>query len=153
MQSLLIFQIIADVFLCIAILFLLTRIGQNIGKAKTPVVEKYIAELGKLIQESRAEAEHFSRIMDESCGKFKELAAHLETQEAKFAERLLEVNQQLEKCQPWERAHDRDTGNKYGNIIALLKTGLTVKEVAQQSGLTEGEVSLIFELEKKKTGP
>jgi deoxyadenosine/deoxycytidine kinase len=152
MQALLIFQIIADVVLCIAILFLLTRIGRNIGQARSPLLEeKYLAELGKLIQESHAEAEHFSRIMDESCIKFKDLAIHLEAQEAKLAERLREVNRQLEKAPPSDSTHDHDADTKYGNIIALLKTGMTVKETAQQSGLTEGEVSLIFELEKKKT--
>jgi hypothetical protein len=153
MQALLIFQIIADVILCIAILFLLMRIGRNIGQAKPLVVdEKYLAELEKLIQGSRAEAEHFSRVMDESCLKFKDLAAHLEAQEAKLAERLQEVNR-LEKCPPppLDNTPGHDAGNKYGNVIALLKTGITVKEVALRSGLTEGEVSLIFELEKKKT--
>ena len=152
MQALLIFQIVADVFLCLAILFLLMRIGRNIGKAKSPVpAEKYLAELGKLIQESRAEAEHFSRTIDESCIKFRDLADKLETQEAKLAERLQEVHRQQEKCHSQDLAQASDAGNKYSNIIVLLKTGLTVKEVAQRSGLTEGEVSLIFELEKKKT--
>ncbi len=151
MQALMIFQIIADIVLCIAILFLLMRIGRNIGQAKPPVLDgTSLAELGRLIQESRAEAEHFSRIMDESCAKLKNLAAHLETQEAKLAEHRQEVNRQLEQSRLPDRVHD---SNKYTKVTALLKTGLTVKEVVQQTGLTEGEISLIFELEKKKIGP
>jgi DNA-binding NarL/FixJ family response regulator len=110
-------------------------------------------EISRGIQESRAEAELFSRTIDESCIKFKDLADKLETQEAKLAERLQEVHRQQEKCHPLDPAQASDAGNKYSNIIVLLKTGLTVKEVAQRSGLTEGEVSLIFELEKKKTEP
>lgn len=152
MQELLIFQIVADVVLCIAILFLLTRIGRNIGPPRPPMLEeKYLAELGKLIQESHTEAEHFSRTMDESCIRFKDLAIHLEAQEARLAERLQGVNRQLEKAPPLDSTHDQEADNKYSNIIALLKTGMTVKEAARQSGLTEGEISLIFELEKKKT--
>ncbi len=151
MQALMIFQIIADIVLCIAILFLLMRIGRNIGRAKPPVLDDTsLAELGRLIQESRAEAEHFSRIMDESCAKLKNLALHLETQEAKLAEHRQEVNRQLEQSRLPDGVHD---SNKYTKVSALLKTGLTVKEVVQQTGLTEGEISLIFELEKKKIGP
>lgn len=153
MQALMIFQIIADIVLCIAILFLLMRIGRNIGQAKPPVLDDAsLAELGRLIQESRAEAEHFSRVMDESCAKLKNLAAHLETQEAKLAEHRQEVNRQLEQSRLPEGAPDHDVSNKYTNVSALLKMGLTVKEAARQTGLTEGEISLIFELEKKKTG-
>jgi len=153
MQSLLIFQIIADVVLCLAILFLLTRIGRNIGQTKAPVVEeKYLAELGRLIQESRAEAEQFSRTMDESCLKFRELALNLERQEARLAERLQEATRQLEKSSQPDMTQDQQAGNKYGHAIALFRTGISIRETAQRTGLTEGEVSLIFELEKKKTG-
>ena len=152
MQALLIFQIVADVVLCLAILFLLMRVGRNIGTSKTSVVaEKYLAELGNLIQKSRAEAEHFTRTIDESCIKFNDLALHLEEQERKLAERLQEINRQ-EICHHQDSAPMPDDSNKYTDIRALLNTGLTVKEVAQRSGLTEGEVSLVFELEKKKTG-
>jgi hypothetical protein len=160
MQALLIFQIVADVVLCIAIVFLLTRIGRNIGQARAPLGdEQYLAELGLLIKESHAEAEHFSRTLDESCAKFKDLAVHLEEQEARLALRLQEVNRQLKGGQSPDKTPDKapgqtpdqEAGSKYANIIALLKTGLTVKEAARQSGSTEGEVALIFELEKKKT--
>jgi len=152
MQALLIFQIIADVVLCIAILFLLMRIGRNISQTRSPVVEeKYLAELGTLIQASRAEAEHFAQIIDESCIKCKDLAIHLEEKEAKLAARLHDVDRQLGNSPPPAGLPEQERGDKYGNISALLKTGMTVKEAAQQSGLTEGEVTLIFELEKKKT--
>lgn len=154
MQGLLIFQIIADFFLCAAIIFLLMRIGRNIGKASPPVVveEKYLTELGKLIRESRAEAEHFSRTIDESSRIFRDLSSHLEAQETKLAERLQEVNRQLESSPPTGSTPVNDAVNKYGNVAAILKEGMTIKEAAQRSGLTEGEVSLIFELEKKKAG-
>jgi hypothetical protein len=152
MQALLIFQIVADVVLCVAIIFLLTRIGRNMGQPGAPVVEeKYLAELGKLIEESRTEAEHFSRTMDESYMKFKELSYNLEMQEAKLAQRLQEADRQLEKCHPPDGIPDQAADDKYGKVIASLKTGLSVREVSQRTGFTEGEVSLIFELEKKKT--
>ena len=153
MQGLLIFQIIADVILGIAILFLLTRLGRTIGRAKAPVGEdKYLAELGQLIRDSRAEAEHFSRTIEESCIKFKELASNLETQEAKLAQRLEAADQQLAKCYPAGMVQDPDSGDKYSQVISLLRTGVTVREAAQRFSLTEGEVSLIFELDKKKSG-
>ncbi len=151
MQSLLVFQIIADVVLCLAILFLLMRIGRNIGGPNPPGIDaKYLLEFRELIQESRNEAARFTLTMEESYQKFKELALELEEKERSLARLFHEVKGQFEKFETLTGPRDTGVHTGYDLVLTLLKAGASAKEIAQKSGLTEGEVSLILDLENKR---
>ncbi len=150
-QSLLVFQIAADVVLLVAVLFLLWRIGRNVGRAGSlPLDEQYLSDLRRLIEESRGEAARFSRTMEESCQKFKDLAAHLGEKEANLAGLIAEAKRILARVDMPEGRRGGNSGSGYEQVVKLLQAGLPVSEAAGQSGLTEGEVSLILDLEKKK---
>ncbi len=148
-QSLFIFQIIADGVLCLVILFFLIRLGRNIGKAGTPALEeKHLAEFRKLIQESREETGRFSRTMEESCRKFRDLGAALADGEA----RLAGLIQEAKRLQSPDHRDIAAGDDPYEPILQAFRKGTGVKEIARQSGLTEGEVSLIIDLDNKKRG-
>jgi DNA-binding NarL/FixJ family response regulator len=42
------------------------------------------------------------------------------------------------------------SSDRYGEVIALYKKGMSGSDIARQSGLPEGEISLILDLERAK---
>lgn len=152
MQELFICQIVADVILCFFILYMSMRLGRNIGKSAAPVWrEESLLEFRKLIQESRDEAERFARSMDDSCRTFRELAIKLEEKELRLAGLIHDVKRHVEKSEkedtPLSPSCEPDLKAKYEQIIKAFKTGTAIKEIAQSSGLPEGEVALVIGLE------
>lgn len=158
-QELFVCQIVADVILCIFILFISMRLGRNIRQAAAPVFsEKALAELRKLIQESRDEAERFSHAVDDSCRTFRELAIKLEDKETRLVGLIQEVKGRVEKFEqdaapPYPPVEATDPKAKYRQIIKAFKAGTAIKDIAQSSGLPEGEVALVIGLENIREEP
>ena len=151
-QTILIFLIIADVVLCIAVLFLLVRIGKNISRPQSPVHdEKHLLEFQRLLGESQDAAAGFFRILDANCNKFKELASELEEKEKTLAALMREAQKNMGEFKLIGGAGAPFSEGRYDPVMGLLKEGLSTEEIAARSGLPAGEVSLIVELERKKS--
>lgn len=155
MQALLIFQIIADIVLCGVIVFLLMRFGKVLDKSRPPLIdEKSLLEFQKLIAESREETAHFARALSEGCRKINDLALNLERDKKELIElmrSLEERGKQREEAGAVSAGcADKEEGTVYRRVLEMLATGMSVKEAAQRSGLTEGEVDLVRELKQRK---
>ena len=151
-QTILIFLIIADAVLCIAVLFLLSRIGKHISRPQSPVYDgEHLLEFQRLLDESQDAAAGFFRTLDINCNKFKELASELEERERSLTALIREVQKKSEKFKLiGGGADDPSSEEKHNSVIDLLRAGLSVEEIAARSGLPAGEVSLIIDLERKK---
>ena len=153
-QTIFISQIVADVVLCLAILFLLLRMGRTENKTKSPVIDqKSLLQFKQYFTESRGDADRFLGTLDESYRKFQELAASLEIREGRMRVLLEEINRKAEKFETVEHVRDEQSpAKKYECILKLLEEGLPLKEIAEQTGITSGEILLIDDLEKIKRG-
>ena len=153
-QQLLIFQIIADVILCIAIIFLLRAIIKDIKKKTHGVDEKTLLEFRKMLDESQGSAENLLQALDEGKASLRGIAGSLNEKEKKL-EMLIEQSEiQLKKLnvKSLEPA-DSSPGNKYEDVIRMIEKGLTEKEISKSLGLTEGEINLIIDLDRRKNFP
>jgi hypothetical protein len=152
MQSTLLFQIIADVVLCLAIAFLLMRLPRAINQAKAPVIdEKSFFQFRQLLAESQINGERFFRTIDEGYRKFQELAIGLEIQEEKLRVLVEEIKKITETVDLKEHLGDeKDCKKKYESIMNFLKEGFPLEEIAERTGITSGEIALIVDLEKIK---
>lgn len=151
-QAILIFQIIANVVLCGAILFLLLRIERTVNKANAPVTdEKSLLQFQQLLTESRDDADRFSRTLDESYRKFQELAISLEVREERLRSLVEEIKRRTETVEMTEHAGDEQAcEKKYEPIMKFLEEGLPLEEIVERTGITSGEILLIDDLEKAK---
>lgn len=150
-KTILIFQVIADIVLCIAFLFLLLRIGKNVQRRTLSVADdRYLSEFKKLLQDSQDDAARFSLKLDEGLEKFKELASSLEQKEESLKQLVHDVCRQGNQVEITGSAIDDVSREKrHDQIMRLLETGLTVEQIAGCTGLAIGEVTLIVDLEKK----
>ena len=153
-QSIFISQIVADLVLCLAILFLLLRMGRTVNKTKSPVIDqKSLLQFQQLLTESRGDADRLFSTLDESYRKFHELAMSLEVHEGRLRALVEKINRQTEKFEIAEHVRDEQSPEKkYGHILKLLEEGLPLEEIAEQTGITSGEILLIDDLEKAKKG-
>ena len=151
-QSVFISQIVADVILCLAILFLSLRMGKNSSETKPPVIDqKSLLQFQQLLTESRGDADRLFSTLDESYRKFHDLAMSLENQEGRLSALVEKINGQTEKFEMAEQVRDEHSSEKkYERILKLLEEGLPVEEIAAQTGVTSGEILLIDDLEKTK---
>ena len=150
-KYLLFLQIIADVILCGAILFMLLRLKHNMGKTANPMInEEHLLELSKLIKESREEAGHFADAMEDGCRTFKGLAGKLEEKEAILLGLIYKIEKSLENIKiPEDHSllpRENPLEVQHEHISKAYKEGATIKEIAERLALPEGEVSLIIGL-------
>jgi hypothetical protein len=151
-QFTLFIQIIADMVLCLAIVFLLLHLRKAINKAKAPLIdEKSLLQFRQLLAESQINGERLFRTIDESYRKFQELAIGLEIQEEKLRVLVEEIKKRTEADALTEHPGDeKDCKKKYESIMNFLKEGFPLEEIAERTGITSGEISLIVDLEKIK---
>jgi hypothetical protein len=142
------------VVLCLAILFLLLRMGRTKNETKSPVIDqKSLLQFKQLFAESRGDADRFLSTLDESYRKFQELATRLEIREGRLRALVEEINRKTEKFETAEQVRDEQSpAKKYERILKLLEEGLPLEEIAEKTGITSGEISLIDHLEKIRKG-
>ena len=143
-QQLLIFQMIVDVVLCIAVTFLLWAIIKYIRKRPQGVDEKTLSEFRKMLDESQGSAENLVRALDEG-------SAALNEKEKRMENLIKRSEIQIEKLNAKSsESADAFPAEKYEDVIKMVKRGFTEKEVSKSLGLTEGEISLIVNLDHRK---
>lgn len=148
-QDLFIFQLIADIILCIAIVFLLylmTR--ENRKRPDTGVDPNLLTEFQRALNASQNSVGTLLRALDDSRKALKETAFALEERESRLRSLIARAEkvQQRAEADPPPDAGDR----RYADVLRMARQGLTVEEIARASGLTRGEIDLIIELDLKK---
>jgi septal ring factor EnvC (AmiA/AmiB activator) len=139
-------QIFADFVLFFAIIFLIRIVNQEIKKRSCGIDAELLPELKKLIEDSRNSADNLLQTLNEGRKSLKETAYALDEKEKRLRSLLEESNNRIKEL----NSGDSDRREKYEEVRKLAKQGLGEKEIAQIFNLTEGEVCLILNLDRKK---
>jgi DNA-binding CsgD family transcriptional regulator len=99
-----------------------------------------------LIEDSRNSADNLLQTLNEGRKSLKETAYALDEKEKRLRSLLEESNNRIKEL----NSGDSDRREKYEEVRKLAKQGLGEKEIAQIFNLTEGEVCLILNLDRKK---
>jgi hypothetical protein len=154
LPSLLYFQIIIDIVFFIVIILLLSILNKRVARYPPGADGATVGELKKLMTDSRDCTDLFIRAVQESEERLNKLARQLDNKEKRIiilienAESLIQkkaFQQVKEELPGWD-------GEKYEQIIRMVKEGLSREEVAKRLGVTMGEIDLIAELEQARAG-
>ncbi len=134
-------QILADIALCLAIIFLI-RVTNKQKKSPSAIDAEAFSEFKKLIEESRLSTDCLFQALNE----VKEIGYVLDEKEKRLRALIKETDAESD---------DRKSGHssrkkKYEDVIKMAEQGLTEKEIADTLNLAEGETCLILNLHRKK---
>jgi len=152
-QTLLIFQIIADVVLCVAIILLLWIIRRNVRQPRSIIDNKSLNEFRRLLDESQIFGTHFLQALEDGREVLKEISANLDVKEKVIRSLISQSEEQIAKLKKAGTANEDNpsiSGNVYGDVVNWSRQGLSNQEISRVSGLAEGEVELIVDLANKK---
>jgi len=147
-QLLLACLLITDLILCLAIIILVVIVNREIRKRRSGPDENAFTEFRKLLDESQTSTNHLLDVMNESRKALKEIAYVLDEKE-KLLKALVEDSKiEYQKLKSIVPRNDADTLDKrYEDVIAMVRQGLTKKEISQKLELTIGEIDLIIDLD------
>ena len=148
LQVLLIFQLAADIVLCIAIVFLLYLVTKENRKSAVRRIDPAIvAEFQKVLNESQNAATHLVQAMNDSRRALKEIAYALDERENRLQSLLSQSDAAVQKREP------AVAGSRYEGVLEMVRQGMDADEIVRLSGLTKGEIDLIIALNTKKNEP
>jgi ATP/maltotriose-dependent transcriptional regulator MalT len=148
---LLVCLLLADVILCLAIIILIVIVNREIKKRRGGPDENSFAEFRNLLNESQTSTNHLLEVMNESRKALKEIAYVLDEKEGKLRALVEESRIEYEKLVVAVPHADKDKLDKrYEEVIAMVKQGLSKKEICQRLELTEGEIDLIIDLDRTR---
>jgi DNA-binding NarL/FixJ family response regulator len=111
-------------------------------------------EFRNLLNESQVSTNHLLEVMNDSRKALKEIAYILDEREGKLRALVEESRIEYEKLVAAVTHADKDKLDKrYEGVIAMVKQGLSKKEICQKLELTEGEIDLIIELDSTRHKP
>jgi len=139
-------QIFADLVLFFAIVFLVRTVNKEIKKRSFAIDADPLPEFKKLIEDSRHSADYLLQTLNESRKSLKEIAYALDEKEKKLKILIEESDSKFEEM----KLDDSNRGERYEEVINLAEQGLSEKEMANMLNLTEGEIRLILDLDRKK---
>ena len=153
MLSLLHVQIIVEVVFFGAILFLLWRLKREMEKYRPLTDDSVMDHLKKIMADSQDYANGFVTQMEENKHALNKLARQLDEKEKRLAV-LIDKAEAAMKQMNSERGDSEPvlSAKRYDDVINLVQRGMNREEVSKQSGLTEGEITLIMELARARTG-
>ena len=135
-------QILADIALCLAIVFLIRAANREMKKRPLEIGAKNFSEFSKLIEDSRRSTDHLFNALNE----VKELAYVLNEKENRLRTLVKESDVMSED----RNSGDSNRVEKYEDVIKMARQGLAEKEIAHTLNLSEGEICLILDLHRKK---
>ena len=148
---LLVCLLLADVILCLAIIILIVIVNREIKKRRGGPDENSLAEFRNLLNESQSSTNHLLEVMNESRKALKEIAYVLDEKEGKLRALVEESRIEYEKLVAAVPHADKGKLDKrYEEVIAMVKQGLSKKEICQRLELTEGEIDLIIDLDRTR---
>ena len=148
---LLVCLLFADVILCLAIVILIVIVNREIKNRRRGLGENSLTEFRNLLNESQASTNHLLEVMNDSRKALKEIAYVLGEKEGKLRALVEESRIEYEKLVAAVPHTDKDKlDNRYEEVIAMVKQGLSKKEICQKLELTEGEIELIIDLDSTR---
>jgi hypothetical protein len=150
-QLLLACLLITDLILCLVIIILVVIINREIKKRHSGLDENAFMEFRKLLDESQTSTNHLLEVMDESRKALKEIAYALNEKEGQLKALVEESQIEYDKLKSMVHHSAVDTLDKrYEDVIAMVRQGLTKKEISQKLELTVGEIDLIIDLDRTR---
>lgn len=135
-------QVLADIALCLAIIFLIRVTNRKINKKPSAIDADAFSEFRKLIEDSRRSTDCLTQALNE----VKEIGTVLDKKE----ERLRALIKKTDAESDDQTSENSTRKKKYEDVIKMGEQGLTEKEIADTLNLAEGETSLILNLHRKK---
>jgi ATP/maltotriose-dependent transcriptional regulator MalT len=143
--------LVADVILCLAIIILIVIVNREIKKRRGGPDENSLMEFRNLLNESQVSTNHLLEVMNDSRKALKEIAYVLDEKEGKLRALVEESRIEYEKLLAAVPHTNKDNLDKrYEEVIAMVKQGLSKKEICQKLELTEGEIDLIIDLDRTR---
>jgi len=136
------FQILVDIALFLSIVFLIWAVTRERNKRPSGVDAQTFSEFKKLIKDSRRSSDHLFQALDE----VKKIASALDEKER----RLMTLTGEPDTGSTGRRSEGAARGERYEDVVKMAGQGLAEKEIAETLNLTEGEISLILDLHRKK---
>ena len=143
-------QVVADVVICIAVVFIITRINQDLKKRLS--FEKTMAALQRLITESQKATAGLLEAMEESKKALRDMSLSIDEKEARLNRLIERANSHIDKLDKTSAGIEEVLpGKKYDDVIRLAGQGFTPAEISDSLGLSEGEIRLIVDLSRRRS--
>jgi ribosome-binding ATPase YchF (GTP1/OBG family) len=153
LPSLLYLQIIIDIAFFVVILLLLRQLNKRMAR-KPGADRATVGDLKKLMTESQNSTDLFLRMVQESEERLNKLARQLDNREKRIIiliEKAESLIQQMASQQEQAKAESLGSGGeKYEQIIRMVRQDLSREDVAKRLGVTMGEIDLVVELERAR---
>jgi len=150
-QLLLACLLITDLILCLAIIILVVIVNREIKKRRSGPDESAFLEFRKILDESQTSTNNLLDVMNESRKALKEIAYVLDEKEEQLKALVEESKIEYQKLKSIVPHTNADTLDKrYEDVIAMVRQGLTKKEISQKLELTVGEIDLIIDLDRTR---
>jgi len=150
-QIFFIIQFLADVALLAVIVFFIYRIHEESRRRPAGVEPRMLAEFRKLLAEAQNGSASLVQAMDEGKKALKDISRALDEKEYRL-KRIMEQSEiQLEKAAPNPRAGEFAGEAGFAEAVRMARRGMDPKEISKHLGLPEGEVSLILDLDRRRS--
>ncbi|OPY09980.1 MAG: hypothetical protein A4E67_00727 [Syntrophaceae bacterium PtaB.Bin038] len=144
-------QVLADVVLCVAVVFILGRVNRELKRKSTGIDPASLAELKRVIDDSQRATTSLLGAMEESKKALRDISRSIDEKEARLRD-LMETASaridELDEADAGAKGARREDGNE--DVIRLAGQGFTPAEIAGTLGLTEGEIRLILDLARRR---
>lgn len=151
LQNPIVLQIVIDLALLAAVIFILWRVNTNIKNPVSYSHKEMMQEIKTLITESQSSAEHFLQAMEQSRLKLKEIAMELDIKE-KRVKAILEQSKPSSENEIVESIlrDEKISQGKYDEVISMIRKGFSEEETSRKTGFTQPEIGLIIDLYRIK---
>ncbi|OGW07209.1 MAG: hypothetical protein A2889_05670 [Nitrospinae bacterium RIFCSPLOWO2_01_FULL_39_10] len=156
MNRWLILQFAVDIFLLLIIIFYILR--DSLPKNRIPETASDVNELmpiAESLNQLTTKAEKISDRLKENIEEEKRFGEELQaivdkkTRELNLTiQKAVSILRKLKEIQPSTDTNNGSIIDKYDEIFKLHDTGLSIKEIAEKVGASEGEVELICNLRR-----
>ncbi len=145
-------QVVADVVLCLAVIFILSRVNRELKGRKSAIDPKAMSELGRLIRESQNATSNLMQAMEESRKALRDVSLSIDEKEDRLKRLMKKASSHIDRLDETSAIlEEAPPGKRNGEVIRLADQGFTPGEIADSLGLTEGEVSLILDLSLRRS--
>jgi uncharacterized protein with von Willebrand factor type A (vWA) domain len=144
-----ILQLIIDLVLLLAVIFLLWRVNTNLKKPLNQSHKEMMNDFKTVMAESQASSDRFLEALEKSRLALKEIALELDLKE-KRVKALLEKNGENEASDEKKLSLVSNVDDKYARVAEMIKGGCSQAQAAEATGFTEAEIGLIIDLYRTK---
>lgn len=145
-------QALADVVLCVAVVFILGRVNRELKQKPTGIDPGSLAELKRVIEDSQQATTALIGAMEESKKALRDISRSIDEKEARLRDLMEAASVRIDTL---DDAGAVPIGSVHpgGNdeVIRLAGQGFTPVEIAGTLGLTEGEIRLILDLARRRS--